>query len=385
MSSQSLFDQFKGFDRKKKIIVGFLAVVILFVFGVAILPSLSRATRSREAHRSYDLGPQRSLSVMPSAAPAPFAGEAESGGGLAAPGAFSGAAKDKAMRSDVAMEQKAAPGAPPQPPTAGYRNAAIPAAATGVDTTRKVIMTADIALEVKEFQPVADRITTIAESSLGYISQSTMSGGAGQHKSGTVTLRVPVKNFNRAIEEIGRLGKVISKNLQGQDVTEEYVDLQARARSKQRAEERMYAILTKARSIEETLRVEGQIEQIHTQIEQLLGKIKYLENRSDLSTISVAIAEAQDTANVVKPVPPGYWQTVWTDFSNGLKSSVRGALDTLVWFIGTVLGALIWFIIVGVPILLVWAILKRAWRTLRPAGAPPVPGPSQDIVPPVAE
>jgi hypothetical protein len=306
--------------------------------------------------------------------------------GISADESFGGAAKDKGMRREAkfAAEAPGSAPAPPQPPSTGYGNVAIPPASSVVDVTRKVIMTADVALEVKEFQPVADRIMTIAESNLGYISQSTMAGGTGQRKSGAITVRVPVKNFSRALDEICKLGKVISRNLQGQDVTEEYVDLQARVKSKQRTEERMYAILSKARTIEETLRVEGEIEKIHTEIEQLLGKIKYLENRADLSTISVAISEVEDTANIVKPQPPGFLQTVWTDFKNNLRSSTRSALETLAWFINTVIGALIWFIIVGIPILVVWSILKKVYRMARPRREPQTL-PVQEAPSPAAE
>jgi hypothetical protein len=93
------------------------------------------------------------------------------------------------------------------------------------------------------------------------------------------------------LDQVSKLGKVLSKQEKGEDVTEEYVDLQARIRNLKREEEAFLVVLGKARRVPDILAVEAQLSRVRGEIEQAVGRAKYLANQVALSTITVRLAE----------------------------------------------------------------------------------------------
>ncbi len=182
-----------------------------------------------------------------------------------------------------------------------------------------VIKTADISIQVAhgKFQAGVDDAGAIAGRFGGYVSQSLIASAA-QH-SGRVVMRVPAVHFGAALTAIRRLGlKVLSQNVTGQDVTQEFIDLNARLVNLHAQERVMLRLMNRAQTISESVYVQSQLSRVQLQIEELTGRALYLRNRTALSTITVEVSEAGG----VKPAPPHHASTLWKAGARSLHTAL---------------------------------------------------------------
>jgi hypothetical protein len=127
----------------------------------------------------------------------------------------------------------------------------------------------------------------IAESNGGFVASTDAAKGEGRQT--TLTLRVPVDRYDAALTELRRLGKVSSETLGGKDVTSTLVDLDARLRTLRAQEEALNALVSKARTVGETLEVAREAANVRMQIEQLAAQQAQLSDQADYATIDVRI------------------------------------------------------------------------------------------------
>jgi Domain of unknown function (DUF4349) len=182
-----------------------------------------------------------------------------------------------------------------------------------------VIKTADISIQVPhgKFQAGVDNAGAIAGRFGGYVSQSLIASAA-QH-SGRVVMRIPAVHFRAALTAIRKLGlKVLSQNVTGQDVTQEFIDLNARLVNLHAQEQVMLRLMNRAQTISESVYVQSQLSRVQLQIEELTGRALYLRNRTALSTITVEVSEAGG----VKPAPPHHASTLWKAGARSLHTAV---------------------------------------------------------------
>jgi hypothetical protein len=147
---------------------------------------------------------------------------------------------------------------------------------------RLVVFTARLELEVEDVEATVDAVRLLAESHGGFVSTVNT-----RDERGSITIRVPQRRFHDAVEEIEGLGEVESRSLQGEDVTEEYVDLQAELTNMERQEQRLLDIMEMGDTVESVLKVERELERVRGRIESLQGRINYLDSRVELATITV--------------------------------------------------------------------------------------------------
>lgn len=183
----------------------------------------------------------------------------------------------------------------PSDPTAQVAATAKPVS-TPLDTSssdRKIIRNADISLEASSPENVQKVITTIAETRGGFVVDSQQRSTTKDNSvkdTVSMTVRVPAAKFTEAVDEIKRSAEgVISENIKGEDVTDQFVDIEARLRAKKATEQQFMEIMKQAKTVEDALNVQQQLGQIRTEIEQIEGKKRLLENQSSLSTIKVDI------------------------------------------------------------------------------------------------
>lgn len=160
-------------------------------------------------------------------------------------------------------------------------------------TDRKIIYTANLDIEVKDYQEAVDEIVSQVAADGGYIIKSQMYSNSGDGSiRGEITIRIPQEKFNDFINLIKNGAyKVLHSSTEGQDVTEEYVDLQSRLKSKRVVEERLLSFMEKAEKTEDLLKISNDLGRVQEEIETILGRMKYLENRSDLATIQIKVQE----------------------------------------------------------------------------------------------
>ena len=157
------------------------------------------------------------------------------------------------------------------------------------------------------------------------------SSGEQNQQQATVTIRVPQAQFFTALDKLQSLGTVQSQNVTSQDVTEQFIDLQARLKSSQLEEQSLQALLDKAQTVSDIISIQEQLTQVRSQIESLQGQINYIQNRVDMATITVTLNTP--TQNVEQP--PSAALTVAVSNVDGslasvkqLVSGVSGVIDT---------------------------------------------------------
>jgi hypothetical protein len=110
-------------------------------------------------------------------------------------------------------------------------------------------------------------------------------------KSGQLTIRVPASAFEQAMSDLRGLGSVEGQSISGQDVTSQFIDLAARLRTWQAQEAVLLRLMRRATSIESTLRVQNQLQDVQFRIEQIKGQLRLLDNQTSLATIDVSLRE----------------------------------------------------------------------------------------------
>ena len=225
---------------------------------------------------------------------------------------------------------------------------------------RLVIRTANIALVVDSVDSTEARLRQIAESRGGYVLGSQVSGDEEQRRA-EISFKVPTTRFDEALAEVAKLAlEVESQDVEGQDVTDEYVDLSSRLRNLQAVEARLIDFLQQAQKVEEALQVNQQLSEIQGQIEQAEGRIAYLKESAAYSTINVSMRGQL----VVVVEPDRSWSPATTarNAANSVLSFAQVVADILIVFA-------VWF-----PIWLPMAILGVwFWRRSRRAPAPTTP------------
>ncbi|TMC09684.1 MAG: DUF4349 domain-containing protein [Chloroflexi bacterium] len=185
----------------------------------------------------------------------------------------------------------------------------------------RVIRTANVSVEVANgrFDTTLDRLFSISTGLGGYISGSTASTDTGALRSGTITFQVPTSKFNQALAEVRGLGKIQNFNIGGQDVSQQYIDLQSRLKNAEAQHEAMLALLSQAHTVSEIIAVQNQLGTITGQIEQLKGQIDYYDHATSYSTISVAVHEAAVVARAADS---------W-GFTTSVSNALHGFVNTL--------------------------------------------------------
>jgi hypothetical protein len=190
--------------------------------------------------------------------------------------------------SDNRVWSESAGGAAPVPaPTSTPSSGS----STGIDT--KIIKTAYITIEVKDVVGSVDTLKNMVTAKGGYLSSSSVSKGYNDRLSGTVVLRIPQAEFENTLAGVKVIGTVKSVSTQGEDVTEEYVDIQAQKTSYQNQLAQYNEIMKKAVKVSDVIEIQQQIDSVQTNLNRLEGRLKYLNSRIDMSTITVTLQEPE--------------------------------------------------------------------------------------------
>lgn len=165
---------------------------------------------------------------------------------------------------------------------------------------RKVIHSAHLSLTVEDLDTASERLSSLVQEVGGFIQNSNLSRGENW-RSANYTLRVPAPAFSDLLNKVQELGELEKRDISGQDVTEEYVDLDARRRNLERQEQRLLDILSQAKTVDDILKVESHLERVRGEIESLTGRLKFLDDRVGLATLDVVLTERPQPVSVVRP------------------------------------------------------------------------------------
>ncbi len=235
---------------------------------------------------------------------------------------------------------------PPMPAVAPVPEEAGAGVLPSTAEDRMIIRNGDMSLVVEDVTRARDEITQLAVRLGGWVVSSRISGEEEELR-GWISIRVPDETFDQAFADLRGLAvRVTSESTSTEDITEEYIDLQSRLKNAEATESQYLALLEKAEDVEDILRIYEELSWIRYEIEQIKGRIQYLERISAMSLISIELRPAVTAAPLVRPG----WSA-----REVLKSAVRGlvifgqglgtmaigaAIFSPIW--GTILGVLYW-------------------------------------------
>ncbi len=205
---------------------------------------------------------------------------------------------------------------------------------------RKIIRNADLTMEVTSTTEAQHKVTSIAESRGGFVvtSEAKQRESVDPEKRTLdikLVVRIPANQFGVALDEIKQLASNLrEENVTGQDVTEEFIDLEARIKTQKALELQFLEIMKQASKVADALEVQRQIADVRTEIEKLEGRKRFVENRASLSTITV---------NIQSPKPIAVSTT-------GFGRSVRDAVSDSVELASGMVLFFIRFVIVMIPV-----------------------------------
>lgn len=212
---------------------------------------------------------------------------------------------------------------------------------------RKIVKSAELGIRAEDVRETSARAQQVAAQFGGSVQSSQISRGDG-FVAADLVLSVPSERFEAALDELRGLGEEVTTDaVRGEDVTEEFVDLESRERNLLAAEESLLNLYDRAESVDDALEIERELANIRGQIEQVQGRIKYLEQRTDLSQITLSI---QPSAEPVTPRPA--WSPLrvaaqaWSASLGVLQALATAAISAVVfgWWLAPVLvaGFVLW-------------------------------------------
>lgn len=152
---------------------------------------------------------------------------------------------------------------------------------------QKIIKTARLAFETKDVEATHKKIVQLASQYKGLV-QSDNSGKSYNRIYKNITVRIPTENFQPFIDGISEgVDYFDQRDISRQDVSEEFVDLEARLKAKRVLEERYLELLKKANKVEEMLQIERELSNIREEIEARQGRLQYLQNQVSMSTVNI--------------------------------------------------------------------------------------------------
>lgn len=223
---------------------------------------------------------------------------------------------------------------------------------------RKIIFNGTLEVEVKDFGVAHQELTALMSRYQAYFAKSEVRGDSGQKRIGTFTIKVPAEHFQGLVDALAAMGNPLRNVTDSEDVTGEYVDVEARVKNLRAEEDVLNSLLRQAGSqLENVLRIREQIRQNREQIERAEARFQMLAKLTALSTIQLTLRDHDEyvapTAVAVTP-PPTFGERINTTFASSL-----GILRTMgEWLVLFLVAAAPWL-----PLIVVSGLLaRRAWR-----------------------
>lgn len=157
---------------------------------------------------------------------------------------------------------------------------------------RMIIKSGSISIETESFSESEKRISNATAKFTGNVTKTSSNVNANGKRQGSISVRIPSDKFDEFISEINSFGKIMSQNISGRDVTEEYIDLEARLKTQRELEKRLLELLNvKTASLTDVVEVEQKLSGVRENIERTEGRIRFLKDQSAFSTLTISLFE----------------------------------------------------------------------------------------------
>ena len=218
---------------------------------------------------------------------------------------------------------------------------------------RLILRTGQASIEVDSLETAMARLRQLARRAGGFVADAAVQSGRNQVRQATLELKVPSARFDELTEGLEPIGRLEFVNVSAEDVSEEFVDLAARAANGRRLEERLVELLrTRTGKLQDVLSVERELARVREEIERIEGRLRYLKTSAELSTLSVSLHEPMPivTTQGRGPIAEAF-RAAWRNFVGVLAASIAS------------LGYLVPIVVLG------WGLVAFGRRWRRPATA----------------
>ena len=222
---------------------------------------------------------------------------------------------------------------------------------------RMIIRTAQLSITTTEFDRVRGRIGDILKRRQGYIGELSISSPVGAPRTLEATLRVPAAQLEGALGDLKTLGRVESESQGGEEVTAQYVDLEARLSNARNAEHRLTSLLKRAGKLADVLAVEREIEQVRGSIERMEAEKKNLTSRIDFAALTLKFVEIYKAQ--MQMVPGSLAARLQNAAVDGYRTMVEGMVAVVLLALSYGPSALIWGAALFFPVRAMWKRLRR--------------------------
>lgn len=284
-----------------------------------------------------------------------------------------GGGGQEAGSAEAVAEEAAGDGAARAAPAAAEGDAAEAADGNGGDdepfgpaaqalvtvASERIVRDGTVRLRVDEdaFDGAFDQLVALADRFGGTVLSSDATTADDGSTSGTLTLRVPAEDFDDLLVAVGRVGEIEQRSITSEDVSDEFVDLEARLRHN-RAQERFYlSLLDRAEDVDDAIAVQQQVDSIQETIERLEGRLRFLEERTTFSRLTVEVVEVGGALTTAggRPSLAAYWATAQAALITVLGGTLVVATVVLPFVVLALIG---------------WAAVRRVGVPRRRAAAP---------------
>ncbi|MEC0246618.1 DUF4349 domain-containing protein [Paenibacillus chitinolyticus] len=248
------------------------------------------------------------------------------------------------------------------PAPAAVNPSATPAAADGFD--RKVIYKGNLAAEVEDYAKAQKALRELVTASGAYILQFTEDNTASEI-GGTFTIKVAAGGFASLLDGIEKISPTRQRNITGQDVTEEYVDLTSRLKAKEVVEARLLAFMEKATKSDELLAFSAELGKVQEEIERIKGRMRFLDQNVEYSTVELKLYQPKEGA-LLKGAGTPFGKQIGSTFTKSVDFMVM-IFKGLVIFITALIPVAAIALVIGLPIY--FLLRSRSKRRIRQAEA----------------
>ena len=196
-------------------------------------------------------------------------------------------------------------------------------------TTKKIIKDGRLGLQVVNLQSAKQKIDSLVKAAGGYYANENLKNSDNQ--SGyELVIRIPVVNFERFVGSAEKgSSKILYKEIQARDVTEEFVDLSTRINSKRNSLARYNEIMKKANTVKDILEIEESIRVLQEEIESTEGRLRYLNDCVSYSTLNMTISTEKDFT-----FKPSKRDSFWEKLKESVADGWYGLVDFILEFFG---------------------------------------------------
>ncbi|MGI9470150.1 MAG: DUF4349 domain-containing protein [Rubripirellula sp.] len=221
---------------------------------------------------------------------------------------------------------------------------------------RRIIYNTQVGLVVEDYRQFESQLPALVQKLGGFVASSDTDRRYNDRQSGSWVVRIPVPVYAEFLSGVDALGFAESRSENAQDVTEEYIDIEARITNKRKLESRIVTMLEeRTGKLSDVLDIERELARVREEIERMEGRLRFLQDRTHLATITIQCREQKE---YVPAKAPTFASRVGASWSGSIRSLQMTGQNIAL----ALTAAIPWIVIVGLPIWSMWKLTKRRWR-----------------------